>query len=65
MKPYQCTVWGKMKHVLWVALILILWTGSSAWAFTKLCDDFFADHCNGAPVGISTEVIEASRDPGL
>ena len=57
MRPQQCTAQGKVVHVLWVALLLVLWTGSSAWAFTKSCDDFFADHCNSSSVGINTEVI--------
>lgn len=63
MRPQQGTSWRKVEHVLWVTLILVLWAGSSVWAFTKLCDDFFADHCNSAPVGINTEVEEECTMP--
>ena len=61
MRPQQCTARGKMGNVLWMAVILVLWAGSSAWAFTLTCKEFVDNHCDGTPVenrGNGTEVVD-------
>jgi hypothetical protein len=46
-----------MGNVLWVALILVLWAGSSVWALTRTCTEFVENHCDGTPVDRDTEVV--------